>query len=141
MKATVVIAALALAGCKDRGTISIPLEDPCKDTEPVPPDGTAVYFVRGESCPDFTCMAHDFACNSGKCTSACASGYCTQDELDNLSFVPEPGDYAVVFLFHYPGEATDGAFACYTIQVDADGTTDGVGSAGPDHCCMMEGSE
>lgn len=131
------IAALALVGCKERGTIGIPLVGPCLDDagDVKPYDNVAVYFVRGSSCT-FTCGLPNFACDNDDCSAACESGYCTRDELDGLSFDPAPGDYAVVVSFRYAGAQSDEGLACYVLHVNADGDESHTENVDPGSCCM-----
>ncbi|HEY4177891.1 MAG TPA: hypothetical protein VGM90_13685 [Kofleriaceae bacterium] len=134
------IAMVVLVGCRERGTIEIPLVGPCHDAvtdEVIPYDSVAVYFVRGSSC-SFTCGLPNFTCDNEDCSAACASGYCTTDELDGLSFDPAPGDYAVVATFHYAGAQTDEAIACYVLHIDADGDQSHTENIDPGACCMGE---
>ncbi len=109
-----------LVACKDRGTIAVPLLEPCTDT----PDAVAVYLKRAADCATLTCGLPDFDCALPDCIAACASGgYCAPDELEGLAIDPPTGgDYALVLSYHYAGARVDEGMVCFPIHVDADGT-------------------
>ena len=122
------VALLALAACKERGTIHVPLVEPC-------PGGTlqgvAVYLSRDQSCGQLSCPVA-FDCTAPDCIALCADhvqsgtpGYCTPDELTGLTVQPpSAGEYSLVLGYRYAGDSADRGLVCFSILVDADGTQD-----------------
>ena len=134
-------ALLALAACKDRGTIAVPIVDPCGSAAPAT-DGVAVYLVRAADCSAFRCGLSGFSCTSPDCTPLCASqGYCTTDELDGLTIdPPRAGEYVLLFSYHYKDAATDQGLTCYELDVSADGTASKTLQPKDAHpCCCQAG--
>jgi hypothetical protein len=112
-----VLIMLWLAACKDRGTINVPILEPCVDQA----SEVAVYLKAG-SC-DATCGLSGFQCIAPDCVAGC-DGYCSPDELEGLEIeAPRGGEkYALIFSYRYASTGLDAGLVCFSVQVDADGT-------------------
>jgi hypothetical protein len=118
-----IAAALALAGCKDRGARTFELDIPaeCGAAELV-----EVFLVRDATCGDCVCDDCARLCQGERCELGCPDGPCPIDALDDgLAITPDqPGEYAAIYRF----SADDGgqlrvvATACADVVADADGT-------------------
>jgi hypothetical protein len=120
-------AAVALLSCcKDRGTISIPLIEPCDARTATQ---VAIYLKPATTCAavvadEQTCGLADLEC-ADDCAALCEDGYCDLDALrDGLTFEPSrAGDYALIMAYRYGADATrDEGLACFDLRVDSDGT-------------------
>jgi len=117
----VMAVAVAVAACKEAGTIAIEVD--------LPDDGTCaagaeviVYAIPGAVCGEVACSKYVDACDDG-CVVACADG-CPLEELSAaLALTPPPGRYALV-IDYYDAGGTPVATACAQLTVDADGTDD-----------------
>ena len=123
-----------LLACKERGTISVPLTQPCDAREPA---AIAVYLVRSAECATFACGLRQFDCAEPNCVAGCPDGYCTPAEIEAGLEIDPPtsGDYALVMSYRYDGQ-TDGGIVCYSLQVDADGTQSMSVDQGEAACCI-----
>jgi hypothetical protein len=122
-------------GCKDRGTISVPLTEPCAGASA---SEVAIYLKRATTCASVTCGLRDFEC-TGDCIPLCAEGYCSIEEARAGLSVdpPDAGDYAMVMSYRYAGATTDTGLVCFELHVDADGTASSMAvPVGGNQCCM-----
>jgi hypothetical protein len=120
--------AVSLVGCKSKGTAQVDIEfcDDCAGRN----DATDVriYTLAGATCAACECGGCFSQCNDDNCTVACDGGFCSVDDLDDLTVEP-PGSglYAIIFEYSYvdgDGIRRLGATACAEIVLDEDGTTD-----------------
>ncbi len=115
-----------LSACKERGTISIPLIEPCDARTATE---VAIYLKPATTCAavladEQTCGLAALEC-SGDCAALCDDGYCDLEEIhDGLTFEPaRAGDYALIMAYRYGvGAIRDEGLACFDVRVDADGT-------------------
>ncbi len=73
----VALCALAPAGCKSRGTVSVELDIPAMCVDEA--SHVRAYLVRGATC-ECTCTECIVPCNDDNCTRMC-DGFCTIEEL------------------------------------------------------------
>lgn len=126
---------VAAVGCKERGTISVPLAEPCAGAAA---SEVAIYLKRATSCASVTCGLRDFEC-AGECIPLCPDGYCSIEEARAGLSVdpPDAGDYAMVMSYRYAGAITDTGLVCFELHVDADGTSSSMAMpVGGNQCCM-----
>jgi hypothetical protein len=134
-----------LVACKERGTITVPMAEPCGA---IMPEGIAVYLLSDVSCADVTCpQAID--CTRSNCIPLCAHetqgdlpGYCAPDKLPAID-PPASGDYSLVLSYRYQGQTSDEGVACFHLHIDADGTrsetlpmASDAGTEAWNQCCM-----
>jgi hypothetical protein len=137
-----VLALIAVAACKQRGTISLPYIDPCGSAERV-----AVYLSRNFDCASLACGKLGFDCTEPTCRALCTTGYCTPDEAKALVIdPPSAGDFALVMVYQGPPADAcpliDEGYSCFALHVDADGTrsetvpVDANPEQGASSCCL-----
>jgi len=117
MVKSVLVAVLALAACKQQGTITLDLNaQTCSAA-----DSLEVYFVKGTGCGTCGCGGCD-VCASGACKNVCVN--CSPADLTTglpLDPAPGPGTYAVLVNEVSAGHVS--AVACVDgVEIDADGT-------------------
>jgi hypothetical protein len=110
-----------LVACKERGTITVPIVEPCAGADA---SEVAIYLKRATTCASLTCGLRSFEC-ADDCIPLCVDGYCSLDEARSGLAVDPPaaGDYAMVMSYRFAGAATDQGLVCFELRVDADGTT------------------
>lgn len=136
------VLALLLPACKERGTIDLDLSYPDECTAPT---HAAVYLIRGALCGECTCGDCLTRCDEDNCTLGCDGDYCTYDELlAGVTVTPDrAGPYAVIYQLVTISETADGrdieevALLCADgVLLDKDGTSsDRISFAGT--CCPL----
>ncbi|MBL0220717.1 MAG: hypothetical protein IPQ07_43470 [Myxococcales bacterium] len=133
----VLVLLLALASaCKDKGTITIDLEnDAC--------GGTKVWFqaIKNGTC-SCTCGACECSTSTTQqcITTAPCLGGCSIESVraDGIEFEPpSAGQYALTYKFTddaTPARTT--SIVCVIVDVDADGTTSTTTTPEPPACCL-----
>lgn len=128
MRWLTLLVCLGVLGCKSQGTGTVDIDfGTCTGRDMA--TEVRVYLIAGGTCAGCECGGCFDLCNQGNCTLVCEGGNCSVAEVESgLSFEPpEPGLYAVLFDYSYPGPdgvALLGASACAEVVVDADGTDD-----------------
>lgn len=135
MTARTMLLAIVLVACKERGTISVPLIEPCAGSTA---NEVAIYLKRATTCASMTCGLRDFECTDD-CIPLCTDGYCSLDEVRSGLAVdpPDAGDYAMVMSYRFAGASTDQGLVCFELHVDADGTASSMATPeGGEQCCL-----
>ncbi len=138
--AALLVVALAVVGCKDKGTASIDIEfGECTGRDDA--SLVRIYVIAGGNCVGCDCSGGCFdQCNDDNCVVACDGEFCDPAQLESGFNLPQvsPGLHAVVFEYSYIDAATGlarvGATACAELVLDEDGTKNFTQSAETD-CC------
>jgi hypothetical protein len=119
VKRAIVLAALALVACKQRGTITLEVTGAGSCSMGSADDKVSVYFVKGASCGSMC----GTLCGTGNCVDSCKN--CTASDLaTGLPLDPSPGPdtYAVQIDEVGSGSRYIARGCAGSVEIDADGT-------------------
>jgi hypothetical protein len=124
LRITCLAVLVAVAACRERGTVAIVLDQlpaACFDNVV----GVYAYLAQGAVCGNCSCTETCPSCDTGRCVRACGGEPCPIDEVLAHGIVFDPpaaGTYAAIYKLRAASGQEVGV-VCADVLVDSDGTT------------------